>query len=510
MTTNMLDLLDKELIKDFLIITKQTKKINNDDELLKKINILDKKYHFRKELMTLTPPQLKELSFELQKDIIQATKNQSLIVPGYLNILIRVYQSKNKQQTLIKPTPFPKKEIPIISFNELQTFEDKTFYYINKMFSGNSVNMIYSPPAQSKSIISLLMAISIAGGTYFMKQKTNQAGVLYIDKENNSDVIKQRAMALCDGQKLPMKDLPLYFLIREGELSIDYRERLEPIIKEKNIKVIFLDTIRRFGSFDENSSNDINEIYQDFFTPLMEDFGICFIFLHHTTKEGKYRGSGDLEAQVNVAYEIKKKQRKDSEFTIKATKTRGNEEEIITGYMSFENIVFDEDTEKLVSINIERIEKAATGEKEQNYGTIKQCLDDNLEKEKEYKFSEVLSIVEYNGICKKTKLAYYLKWAVEKGIMYKDEDSKIYKILDKKNIVKIQTNVKDYIFTKFKKADIVDVTELIELYDQNIIEDTISKLVKDGLIYEPRKGELKQTENGSIDVENFNLTEEES
>lgn len=490
------------IAKRFLVQCKVINNTTTEDVAINTLISLDEKFRFNKAFMYLTDKGVKEVNNYLLKCIEESENGGGLLHLGLISVALRSQKElgnfkelkeikKIKSKIKKEENPEEVRSLPIISFDKLQDYEDKTYYYIKKMFAGSSVNMVYSPPAQSKSIICLYAAICIASGTNFMNIKTSKAGVLYIDKENNTDVIKQRAMALCKGQKINMKNLNLHFLVREGSLDIDFRLMLEEFIEENDIKVIFLDTIRRFGNFDENSSNDINEIYQEFFIPLMEEYGICFIFLHHTTKQGKYRGSGDLEAQVNVAYEITKSQKKDSPFKIRAAKTRGNEVEELSGNISFNNIEIDEDTEFLDSILIETQENVDNS-KTISYTTVKQYFDRELSIERYYKFTELLRMCSDDGICKRTKLAQYLKWSVDKGIMGKDHNEKCYRVLEKKDNKIMSESIRKYIIDGLEQFDMVILDNLNQMYNRHIVMDVVQDLIKEKLVYEHGKGALKK------------------
>nr|MDA3854661.1 AAA family ATPase [Candidatus Woesearchaeota archaeon] len=213
-----------------------------------------------------------------------------------------------------------------------------------------------SPPGEFKSIISVQMAINVAQGNTWMNFETQKNAVLYCDKENNDQIIKERLLGLIKGEEGSL-EIPLFFLRREGDLLDKiFFKKLQNTISKNNIKLVFFDTLHRFADYDENRSDDINRFYTEVLQPLIEKYGVSIIFLHHTTKEGKYRGSGDFLGMVDTAYSVKRKKKgkkKSNIFEIINEKSRSGEIENILGDIEF---ILD-DSENLDIIRINRLDE---------------------------------------------------------------------------------------------------------------------------------------------------------
>jgi hypothetical protein len=249
------------------------------------------------------------------------------------------------QQILSKNTSknTKKRELEVLTYTDLKKFKvNKNFVVENFIYPG-SVTMIYAPPAQFKSLISTGLGFAIANGEEFMGLKTKKQPVLYLDGENSQGIMKERAEQIHKGLRLKKNKFPLYFL--QGGLLMDskkqinqlYLAQIEEIIKKNKIKVLFFDTLHRFCLYDENSSDDLNKLYTQVFKPLADDLNIAVVFLHHSTKSGGYRGSGDFLGMVDVSYRVERKART-GEFKIINEKCRSGEIPEING-----EIVFGED-----------------------------------------------------------------------------------------------------------------------------------------------------------------------
>jgi len=206
-----------------------------------------------------------------------------------------------------------------------------------------TVVMLYSPPAHFKSLISLYLAMCISNGLPFNKYQTKKSSVLYFDGENSDQIMKTRLAQIQKGMDGQIDlESPLYFaksgVLFDSKKNIghEFVKELNNFCEEKGVKVIVFDTLHRFAFYDENSSDDVNMLYTMVFKPLQEK-GITVLFLHHSTKAGDYRGSGDFLGMVDCCYNVVRKKGTDT-FCLANQKSRNGEIDNIYG-----NITFEED-----------------------------------------------------------------------------------------------------------------------------------------------------------------------
>lgn len=221
----------------------------------------------------------------------------------------------------------------------------KNYYYFEKLKKNKdfliegflypkTITMLYSPPGQFKSLIAMRAAMSITNKKTFLKLKTKKYPVLLCDKENNEQILKSRLMGIRKGMNLRRKNFPLHLLVREGNLDDTFFvKELKKVVLHHQIRLVVFDTLHRFSDYEENKADDINRLYTEVFLPLVDECDCAVLFLHHTNKEGKYRGSGDFLGMVDVSYSLKRQ--KPNRFTIENEKSRFGELEKITGEIDF-------------------------------------------------------------------------------------------------------------------------------------------------------------------------------
>lgn len=204
--------------------------------------------------------------------------------------------------------------------SKLETFSlgeliDRNFppnkWIIDRLIPENGITCISGKPKAGKSFWALYLAICLASGNKFLEQfETQQGGVLFISKEDPQRLIQERVKLLNGGQ-----DLPIHFCT-DSQLFLDTDEFLKEIIafiKEKNIRVVIIDSFRRIFKGEENSSQVVSDVHNRF--KILLESGISLIFIHHHGKEGffkkeagdKLRGSSDILAMLDCLLIVERK-----------------------------------------------------------------------------------------------------------------------------------------------------------------------------------------------------------
>lgn len=221
-------------------------------------------------------------------------------------------------------------KIKYLSVLDILNFQKSEKFLIKDMIYPNTVNCITSPPSGFKSIISMYMAICVSQGKPFFGYETQKGPVLIIDNENNHSIIKSRYEALIKGLKLNKEEIDIRYLLREGKMDDNtFVANVMNYVKENNIKLVIIDTLLRSHSLEENSSKDMNFLYDQFCRLLINDAAV--FFLHHTSKDGRYRGSSDILGQVDSMFELEREKDGSSKFRLTNTKNRMGEVAPISG-----------------------------------------------------------------------------------------------------------------------------------------------------------------------------------
>jgi len=319
------------------------------------------------------------------------------------------------------------------TFNDFENYEEDTNFIVDKIIYPKTVTMLYSPPGEFKSIMAVYMALAIAQGGNYLDFETQQNAVLYCDKENNDNTIKKRLMALYRGQEYKDKEMPLYFLRREGELIRNkianrvFIEKLFDTVKHHNIKVVFFDTMHRFGDYDENSSDDINLLYTQVFQPLIEKHDCCVVFLHHTNKDGNFRGSGDFLGMVDTAYKFERTKKKDNgkrlnHFKIINEKNRSGEVEEVKAELVFNPMPGNEEVLNTIEVIAEN-DEVTNNEKHNKFQSTCKLLKNYLDfGQKKFKRDFKEYMINQDAKVSDRTLINVLNWLVDNNIFIRNKD----------------------------------------------------------------------------------------
>jgi len=138
--------------------------------------------------------------------------------------------------------------------------------------------------------------------------------ILILDKENNADRIRRRIKKIFLGYGLSENaEGSIWFdpdITLNQPHTRDFSE-LSKIIEEKKINVLVVDSLVRFFNGQENSVDDVKEIYKTL-RQLRDKHNLTIIILHHTRKSPgiktaqDLRGSFDLVAAVDELFMLNK------------------------------------------------------------------------------------------------------------------------------------------------------------------------------------------------------------
>ena len=475
-----------------------------------------------KSMVSKKPFDINMLKIILRSHIAEAKKQKEEIL------------SSNKELQEIEEIKSQIGLTPMKFTDFMDTVEQKK-YYVKQMFANGTINMIFSPPKQMKSFVSYYLALCLATGSNFLNQKTKKVPICYFDWENPISDVQNRINGICKGMQFNKKEIDnFYFFPRQptligvdkygGYVYEELKTQLIDFIKENEIKVIFFDTFRRIGNFDENDSRTINTIKSELFDPLINETDVCIIFLHHTSKEGKtYRGSVDIEGILDTSFKVTKKEREDHiAIKIKCDARRNNEIDLISSNVEIENISIEDDDGEMIeiidSVVFKRSEDNEITEKAHDYSIYRKYLIDNLDIGTKYRNKELKSKFEEHFEIKSEKtISQILKWAVKIKILIKTGTYKNtrYQINPEKkekldfthiNPTKTPNSTKEiiinYLHEQFKTLDVLLLKRIMNSKEQNldglfsekylapILNDWIAK----GWLNTARSGEIAITE----------------
>jgi 5S rRNA maturation endonuclease (ribonuclease M5)/archaellum biogenesis ATPase FlaH len=209
-------------------------------------------------------------------------------------------------------------------------------WLIDKILPATGITMFVGESGVGKSFIALEVVRAIIEQDIFLDhfEIKDKGAVLIIDKENGLRRLQKRMkdMGVPASDDVYLLKYPDNFTL-EGDRE-GYSEFLQSIarfIKEKQIKVIVLDSFVDVVVGSENDSGDTSKVFNALRSISMD---VCWVILHHDAKPTphaqktagqKTRGSSNIIAQVDNQFYIEKPRNSLKTINIEQGKSRDNE-----------------------------------------------------------------------------------------------------------------------------------------------------------------------------------------
>lgn len=176
-------------------------------------------------------------------------------------------------------------------------------YLIDKLIPSGSICLLSGQQKLTmKTFFSIQSAISVASGRRLgsFLPVTNPGNVLIIAEEGSQHAYAKRVEACLEGSNLSMEDV-------QGNLDIIFREmikidnemfvsQLESLCKQKDYKLIVMDSLYRMMQGDENKQEDANKVLDTLMK--ISKLGVSVLVLHHLSGHGSDNQSADIDRQL--------------------------------------------------------------------------------------------------------------------------------------------------------------------------------------------------------------------
>lgn len=173
-----------------------------------------------------------------------------------------------------------------------------------------TVGALVSPGGTGKSMLAIELAILVASGldiAGIAGEDTTMGNVVYLAAEDPDIAIQHRLYAI--GKYIKSKNANEH--IDDIQMDIARSLTIEPLIGHQpdifrpdwfdfikshavNKRLIFLDTLRRFHTLDENDSGAMAEMLGRL-EAITTATGCAIVFLHHASKAAALNGQGDMQ-----------------------------------------------------------------------------------------------------------------------------------------------------------------------------------------------------------------------
>jgi hypothetical protein len=219
-----------------------------------------------------------------------------------------------------------------------------------------------------KSLLSLEAAACKASGTGFLGRELEPGVVLYLDYENTPHMVfgRLKAMGFSFADLSNLKYLPFP---RWGPLdSVAGSRAVLEQVRDLGAELVFIDTLQRVITGDENSSQSVRDLYRNLIMPLRAE-GVATVRLDHLGKndQGTARGSSAKGDDVDDAWIYGT--RKDGLFSLRRTLSRSGagssgyllqrnsrplQHQVIDGALEADDL---DDEESVVDLTVSRLDE---------------------------------------------------------------------------------------------------------------------------------------------------------
>lgn len=229
---------------------------------------------------------------------------------------------------------YQKPEYEIITGTQLYKMEfPEERWLIDKILPATGITMFVGESGVGKSFIATEIVRSLIEQDIFLDhfEVKSKAPILIIDKENGLRRIQKRMrdMGVPESEDIYLLKYPEQFTLDDEK--IEFLQSISDFIKEKQIKVVILDSFVDVVIGSENDSGDTSKVFNAI-KSIASD--VCWVILHHDAKPiprtqrtagQKTRGSSNIIAQVDNQFYIEKPHNSIKVINIEQGKSRDNE-----------------------------------------------------------------------------------------------------------------------------------------------------------------------------------------
>ncbi len=248
----------------------------------------------------------------------------------YRSICSAEIKRKRSQHGKISETPIIKPRIWTVGDILAHDFgEDE--WVVESLIPKQGMTVLSGSPGDFKTWVTIHIALCVSRNIpVFGKFKVTQGSVLVIDEEDHLRVLKKRL------ELLGAKDTDTVHYLSQNGIKVDVdtvRDEILKLVKDKNIKLLILDSLVRVHNQEENDSGGMAKVFKSLQKIL--GAGASILFTHHHRKQQVFstsnpgqmmRGSSDILAAVDCHITIEKKRDEIDRLIIKQSKLRQDEE----------------------------------------------------------------------------------------------------------------------------------------------------------------------------------------
>ena len=208
-------------------------------------------------------------------------------------------------------------------------------WIVDGLISAGSVNIFYGEPGSKKTWALLDMAVCVARGDDWLNFKTQVGNALIVDEESGRRRILRRMGEVLRGHNAD-ENTPVYCvsLARFDLGKVNDIGELTYLITSTKARLVIVDALAdvMLGK-DENAVKDVQPIFSEL-RRIAEDTQAAIIVIHHSNKNGGYRGSTSIKGALDAMVSVESQKESDA-ITFKSEKNRDEKESAFTANSNF-------------------------------------------------------------------------------------------------------------------------------------------------------------------------------
>jgi len=177
-------------------------------------------------------------------------------------------------------------------------------YVVDKLITNSSVNVFYGEPGSKKTYSALSLAVCVANGKPWLGFETNKSPVLIIDEESGERRFTRRLGEAIRGE-LCDESSPIYFVSLAGFKLDDDNDPIlvRALIEQTGAKLVIFDALADLMDGDENDKQYVQPVFNRL-RKFAEDTDSANLVIHHSNKQGGYRGSSAIKGSVDLMVQV--------------------------------------------------------------------------------------------------------------------------------------------------------------------------------------------------------------
>ncbi len=200
----------------------------------------------------------------------------------------------------------------IFTWDKLMGVPEKVDWMVEGLLSCGTIITVTGEPGSKKTWSFLDFAVAVASGEkeWLDFKICQHVPVLIVDEESGNQRLGMRLREVAKGHNVSNRKLPIIATCISGFNFRDEDDLLElyTIVKQSGARLILIDTLMDvLAGGDDNASKDVSPLYKGL-RKIADDFKAVIIVIHHTNRNGSYRGSSAIKGSSDLMIQVKSQQ----------------------------------------------------------------------------------------------------------------------------------------------------------------------------------------------------------